>query len=364
MTNKIRKIDDILNNIIDFNDTLGVALERLDYIKMKVLFVVDDNMTLCGTVTDGDARRAIIGKVGLDTPVIDIANRNPRYVTNEDVVEIQKIISREMITAVPVLDEHGRILKIFCEKKSVLKNKRELKNVPVVIMAGGLGTRLYPYTRILPKPLIPVADKPICERIIDGLNDEGCDVFNLIVNYKKKMIKSYFEDIDHEYKVEFWDEDEPLGTGGGLKLVENVIDGTFILTNCDIIILEEVSKIVKYHKEQGNDATIVCSLMNYEIPYGVVDMDDEGLVASFTEKPKMSFLANTGYYILEPNIFGYIDINEKIGVPDILERMKKDNKRIGVYPIHDDMWMDMGQFDSMEAMERRIIEAGLNSDME
>jgi NDP-sugar pyrophosphorylase family protein len=168
------------------------------------------------------------------------------------------------------------------------------------------------------------------------------------------MIKAYFNDTDKDYNIHFWDEDRPLGTGGGLYLLKDCISSTFILTNCDILILEDVRNMVQHHKEENNKATMVCSLKNFEIPYGIVNFAEGGEISSFEEKPQLSFFTNTGYYILEPDIFNYIDQDEKIGMPDIIDRMRRDGMKVGIYPISENAWLDMGQFDSMESMEQKL----------
>lgn len=346
---------EIEKNIIPKACDLVEVLKRLDFLKIKVLFVVDDDNRIVASVTDGDIRRAILKGNSLDSEVLKIGNLNPTVVHTEDVEKIDFLLSKEMLGAVPLVDDAGHIIKIFCSGSGQEKEGKKV-NVPVVIMAGGQGKRLYPYTKILPKPLIPIEDTPICERIINSFVNIGCEKFYMIVNYKKNMIKSYFIDANLECNLEFIDEDIPLGTGGGLKLCSEQIKDTFILTNCDILILEDTSKIVEHHYENGNDVTMVCSLKNFEIPYGVVNFSEGGEISSFEEKPKMSFFTNTGYYVVEPEVMNYIGENENIGMPDIIERMKADGKKIGIYPIGEDAWLDMGQFDSMEGMERRLRE--------
>ncbi len=181
----------------------------------------------------------------------------------------------------------------------------------------------------------------------------------MIVNYKRNMIKAYFTDADKDYQIQFIEETMPLGTGGGVCLLKNKIFNTFILTNCDILILDDVKVIIEHHKEKENQVTMVCSLKNFEIPYGIVNFTEGGEISYFEEKPKMSFFTNTGYYILEPTIFEYIRENENISMPDIIMRMKEDGQKVGIYPISENAWLDMGQMDTMESMERRIKELNI-----
>ena len=162
----------------------------------------------------------------------------------------------------------------------------------IIIQAGGKGTRLYPYTKILPKPLIPVGEKPIAELIMDNFAEYGIGRMILVVNHKKNMIKSYFGEVEKPYSIEYVDEDQPLGTGGGLSLLRGKVGETFILTNCDILIEEDYSKIFAHHKAEGNMITMVCSLRNFQVAYGVVEFGEHGNITDMKEKPEFSFLVN------------------------------------------------------------------------
>ena len=349
--------DNSLNIILE-DVSLKDALERLDKVSVKVLFIVNNKTGFVAALTDGDVRRAILTGASLETPIAQIANYCPFYLSNDDRAQAQEIMATKDIPAIPVVDKEKRIIKIYVrsEKGNVQAKYIQKLYIPVVIMAGGLGARLYPYTKILPKPLIPVLDTPISERIIQSFQNLGCEEFHMVVNYKRNMIKAYYNDADNSYNVHFWDEQIPLGTGGGLYLLKEYINHTFVLTNCDILILDDVRKIVKHHKEKQNKVTMVCSLKNFEIPYGIVNFSEGGEISSFEEKPQLSFFTNTGYYILEPDVFRFINQDEKIGMPDIIDRMRVAGQKVGIYPIGENAWLDMGQFDSMESMEREIKE--------
>lgn len=345
-------------NIISEQYTLKQALERLDQVSVKVLFITKNNK-LIASLTDGDVRRAIICGKSLESSAVQIANKNPVFIKNDDEISAKKLLADKQIVALPLVNSQGEITKIYVHSYMPLIDIPDKTEVPIVIMAGGMGTRLHPYTKILPKPLIPIEGIPISERIIQSFQTAGCNDFYMIVNYKKSMIKAYFADLDVEYKLKFCEEAVALGTGGGLRLLKNRIHNTFILTNCDILILEDVAKIVSYHKEKKNQITIVCSLKNFEIPYGVVHFNDGGEVCSFEEKPKMAFWVNTGYYIVEPTVFEYIKENENVDMTDIIARMKDDGQKTGIYPISENAWLDMGQFDTMESMERKLKEISI-----
>lgn len=350
----------ISGNTISEEDNLKSALEQLGKVSIKVLLVVDAEECFVATLTDGDVRRAILAGASLETKVSQISNYHPMFLEVDDKDVAERILLERKLIALPIVDIAQKIKKVYVIGEAQKQDVVPLIDIPVVIMAGGLGTRLYPYTKILPKPLIPIADIPISERIIQSFQKIGCKEFYMVINYKKNMIKAYFNDLDHEYKIHFVEEDIPLGTGGGLSLIKEYISDTFVLTNCDIIIMDDVRSIVKHHKEAQNKVTIVCSLKNFEIPYGIVNFAEGGEIESFVEKPGMSFFTNTGYYICEEEIFDYVGYNEKIGMPDIVERMRVDGLKIGIYPISDNAWLDMGQFDSMESMERRLKVLGVN----
>lgn len=359
----IKELADFKNNTIGPDDTILNAMKKLDEQAIKVLFIVSGHNRLISTLTDGDIRRAILKGISLESPVCIISNNSP--ITADELTsysEIDEIMKKKGICAIPVVDTEGCIIRILYSGNSVVKSTAGNMSNPVVIMAGGKGTRLYPYTKVLPKPLIPVNDIPICERILNSFIEVGCKQFYMVVNYKKNMIKAYFADKELNCELEFVDENTPLGTGGGLKLLNTQINETFILTNCDILVVEDVKSIVDHHIKEKNDVTMVCSLKDFVIPYGTVEFSEGGEIIAFNEKPHMNFFTNTGYYIVEPCIMDYIGDNEEIGMPDIIDRMRKAGKKVGIYPISENSWLDMGQFETMDGMERRLRQLESNID--
>jgi dTDP-glucose pyrophosphorylase len=343
---------EVIEFLIDEEATMIEAMQQLDKVAKKVLFVIQDRHFVAA-ITDGDIRRWILKKGNLDAKVKDIANYNPKSLLEEDKSKAKDFMKKHSIEALPILDKENNIVSVVLWNDEEVEPKRNLE-VPVVIMAGGLGTRLYPYTKILPKPLIPIGEIPIVEHIINRFNQYGSDQFYLVVNHKKNMIKAYFNEIEKAYKVDYVDEDKPLGTGGGLSLLKGKIDSTFILSNCDILIEEDYEKIYNYHKKEKNLITMVCSLKNIRIPYGVIEISETGEIENMKEKPELSFFTNTGMYIVEPKIIEELEEDKAIGFPDIIEQYKAQGKKIGIYPISENSWMDMGQLDEMEEMRRRL----------
>ena len=260
--------------------------------------------------------------------------------------------------ALPVLDSKGKIVDIVLEDEKVEATNgldtRTLAQVPVVIMAGGKGTRLYPYTKILPKPLIPIGDIPIMERIIDKFLDYGVTDFYATVNYRKTMIKSYFADLAMDYSIEYVEEDKPLGTAGSLCLIEEEFDKPFIVTNCDILIHADYADVYKYHVESGNELTIVSALKNIVVPYGVIHSKENGTITSMEEKPKLSYFVNTGMYVLNPELLKKIPKDTFFHMTDLTDELLKEGKQVGMYPISEDSFLDMGEFEEMRRMEKKL----------
>lgn len=341
------------NVFIKEDDSILDAMRTFDASGRKTAFIVDEDKKLLAAVSEGDVRRFILSGGDLNDPVKNIANYKPRSLKEDERDDAYDFLRRHNIQGLPIVDENGIVIDTVFWSENHYKKQSEL-SCPVVMMAGGKGTRLYPYTRILPKPLIPVGEKPIAELIMDSFSEYGIDRMILVVNHKKNMIKSYFGEVEKPYTIEYVDEDTPLGTGGGLSLLRGKVDETFILTNCDILIEEDYSKIYAHHKAEGNVITMVCSLRNFQVAYGVVEFGEHGNITDMKEKPEFSFFTNTGIYIVEPEVIDYIKDGEFIGFPDIINRLKDDGKKVGVYPINENTWMDMGQLDELGKMENRL----------
>lgn len=343
---------DVKDFLIDEDRTIIEAMELLDKVAKKVLFVAKQGK-LIAAITDGDIRRWILKKGNLDAEVKEIANYNPKYLQEKEKASARKYMEKHSIEALPILNKENDIISVVLWNNDEIKIQNDL-NIPVIIMAGGLGTRLYPYTKVLPKPLIPIGEIPISEHIINRFHSYGCNNFYLIVNHKKNMIKAYYNEIVKDYNVTYVDEDKPLGTGGGISLLKGKIDTTFILSNCDILIEEDYDKIYKFHKKEKNLITMVCSLKKIRIPYGVIEINKDGEIENMKEKPELSFFTNTGMYIVEPKVIDELEENQVLGFPDIIEKYKQTSEKIGIYPISENTWLDMGQLDKMEEMRKKL----------
>lgn len=324
------------------------AMKQLDKTAEKILFVVEGENKLVGSLTDGDIRRWILKDGTLDAKVEDVCYKHTFYITPDyNLEDVKAEILKRKIVYVPIINSNKEIIEFLIwdeifEGKIKRKPKEKL-NIPIVIMAGGKGTRLDPFTKILPKPLIPIGDKSVLEIIIEKFLEYNAESFYVSLNHKAKIIKSYFEELQPDYKLVFLYEEKPLGTVGALKQLEGKINKEILLTNCDIIVDIDYSDLLKYHRMNKNDITIVTSLKHYNIPYGICEIENGGRLKNINEKPEYNFLVNTGMYLVNPDILKYIPHNEFFNMTDLIE-LVKDRHSVGVYPISENSWIDTGEW--------------------
>lgn len=336
--------------IVSEQTSLRETMQVIDKNASGIVFVCKDRVLLA-TVTDGDVRRSLMKGVALEAPVREIANYHPAYLYQKTSNKAVSLMKEKSITVLPILDEKKQIVDIKFLLKDTTLLEKNLKT-PVVIMAGGKGTRLKPYTDILPKPLIPIGDKTITEHIMEHFNRFGCSDFYMIVNYKKQFIKAYF--LESDAHIHFVEEEQFLGTGGGIALVGKDIKETFFLTNCDILLEADYGEILKQHKDQQNIITIVCAEKKVVLPYGTVEIDGEGRVMEFREKPGFQFHTNTGFYVIEPAFLDKIPPNTYINITEIIESCIRDGEKVGTYLVDEENWMDMGQLEELEKMRTKM----------
>lgn len=316
---------------------------------LKAVIIAEKDYVLKGLFTLGDMRHYFLNGGSLVSDITEAMNSAP--ITFRSIKEVEDC-SKHLIIY-PIVDLEGHVVDVRYQSEAAVVTD-SLFAVPVVIMAGGKGTRLYPYTKILPKALIPIGDKTIVEHIIHAFCDYGCKDFYMILKHKAGMIKAYFSEIEKDYNLYFEEEQEFLGTGGGLSYLKGKIKDTFFLSNCDILIDADLECIYKTHKKEKNKITFVCAMKDIVIPYGIVETDSSGQIVSMKEKPELSFLTNTGLYVLEPEVIDELEPNEFIHLPDIAQKYLDKGENIGVFPISERAWMDMGQFSEMESMKKQL----------
>ena len=306
------------------------------------------NETFLGLITIGDIQRAIIRNVDISTGITTIIEKNKIYASVDDDLEtIKNRMYQLKAECMPVVSAQGELVDIYFWKDLMAikqVQKREKINMPVVIMAGGLGTRLKPLTNIIPKPLIPLNDKTILELIMDQFQEIGCDYFYISVNYKYELLKYYIENLDTKYNVEFFKEEKPLGTIGSVSLLKEKLTTPFFVSNCDIIIDQDYRDVYDYHVENNNQITIVAALKSYKIPYGVIETGENGSLISMSEKPELTYLANTGIYILNPELIDDIPKNHFFHITDLIEQTKNRGGKVGCFPVSEKSWTDIGDW--------------------
>ena len=337
----------IENRSISSSESLLSALKLMDVMKVKVLFVFERE-SFISILTIGDIQRAIVNSIPLDTIVAKVVDRNKKFAyINEPMDLIREKMLRLRAECMPVLDEHGELADVIFWRDLFEKEETDLRpkiDLPVVIMAGGKGTRLKPITNVIPKPLVPVGDKTILEVIMDQFEGIGCHRFYMSVNYKADMMKYYLGQLEHKYDIEFFQEEKPLGTIGSVSLLKNKINTPFFVSNCDSINEQDYRDVYDYHVENNNDLTIVTMIKSFKIPYGVIETGENGLMVSLSEKPELTYQVNTGVYILNPNCIEEIPENEFFHITHLMEKIKAHGGRVGCFPVSEHAWKDMGEW--------------------
>ena len=348
-----------LQKYLGTNDMSVVeAMQKIDQNAKGVLYIADEEGCLLGSLTDGDIRRWIIRTGDLRGRVSDMMHKEVRFLPLDKREKAADCMRQWQINSLPVTDMKGRIQDIvirseFFDEKDQ-KRRGALKGIPVIVMAGGKGTRLYPYTKILPKPLIPIGDVPILERILNAFCEYGADEFYLTVNYRKEMIRSYFNEQKVSYRLHYVEEEKALGTAGSIGYINEVFEGPVIITNCDTLIESDYGKMMEHHRQSQNGMTVVSSLKNTTIPYGVIHSGEDGAVSEIEEKPKLSYFINTGMYIIDPEYLEAIPKGEFFHMTDLAAKLIREGVQVGMYPISESSFLDMGEFEEMKKMEERI----------
>lgn len=333
------------NVVVSSSAPIRKVIKTIDNNAVQIALVVDERMCLLGTVTDGDVRRGILKGISLDQPVELIMQKNPTVASMDDNRStILTLMRQKTVHQIPLLDPQGRIVGL--ELMDELLQTEERENW-VVIMAGGLGKRLSPLTDSVPKPLIPVGRKPILETILENFTEYGFRNFYLAVNYKDEMIKSYFGDGSKwKIRIEYLSEDKRLGTAGALSLLPERLDRTFFVMNGDLLTKINFSQLLSFHRESNGAATMCVREYDFQVPFGVVKLDDKS-IRSIDEKPVHRFFVNAGIYVFEPSVLDRIPKQESYDMPQLFERLIAAGVKTVAFPIHE-YWLDIGRIDDLE----------------
>ena len=334
---------------ISKRNTIKDALKQLSKSGQKCLVVTSNNSNLLGTLSDGDIRKSILKGIKLNSTINNIYNKKPSFFYEGKYNEnnVRNLLIEERLEIIPIVDKKKKIIKIIYFSdifKNKNKNLFKFKNLSVVIMAGGEGRRLEPFTKVLPKPLVPIKDKPIIEHIIENFQKNNISNFFVTVNFKSRILKAFFDEFNPDVNIKFIDEEKPLGTAASLNLLVNKLRKPFFVTNCDTIIDIDYEDLYETHIESKNDITLVASQKEYIFPYGACKLTKKGFLSGITEKPKFDFLINAGMYIINPEILKLIPKNKFFNMTDLIDAANKRKKQVGVYPIDDSLWTDVGQW--------------------
>ncbi len=337
------------------------ALKQMSEIGEKCLVVVDNKNKLLGTLSDGDVRKSILkGRFHKDK-INEFYQKKSTFLRkdNYSMDQAKNIFLKKRIDVIPVVDESKKIIdvltfeNIFSKSKKSQYDHKFLKTV--VIMAGGKGARLEPFTNVLPKPLVPINEKPVIEHIIERFNKNKISNFFITLSYKSKILKAFFQEMKPGFKLSFIDEPKPLGTAGGLSLLAGKIKKPFLVTNCDTIINVNFDDLMSFHISNNNDITLVVSSKEYVIPYGTCKLTKTGYLKKIIEKPKLDFFVNVGLYVLNPNLIKLIPKNKKYNMTDLIRQAKRKKKQVGVYPVDEESWVDVGQWSEYHKAIEKLI---------
>lgn len=320
--------------------TLAETIENLNTVAIKLVLCVDTDGRLVGAVTDGDLRRGLLRGLTMQDPVREIANPNPLVVpegAERDMV--RAIMQVNKVLQVPVVDAEGRVVGLHLWD--------ELDKVPshdhiMVIMAGGKGTRLRPYTENCPKPMLPVAGKPMLQYIIERAKLQGFGRFVLSLNYLGQMIRDHFGDgSTYGVRIAYVDEDKPLGTAGALALIQPRPDSAFVVTNGDVLTDIDYRELIEFRKRHNAHGVMAVRLYEWTNPYGVVQM--EGVdITGFAEKPVWRSHINAGVYAFAPSALDHLVRHQHCDMPSFFGRLREAGHRTVAYPMHEP-WLDVGR---------------------
>jgi dTDP-glucose pyrophosphorylase len=332
----IKKIYDY--RTLHMNEKIEKAVDIINNSEYKIVFITDDKDRFIGSVTDGDIRRNL-EKFNLQDDVYKIMNDNPKKIYERDNYS-DKDIYNFKVNYLPLLDEKGKIKTVYYIDVNFQKNNKI--KTKVLIMAGGKGTRLLPLTRVIPKPLVPFKDETIIENIMGQFLKYGFDEFVFSVNYKKDMIKNYFKEL--KYNIDYIEETKFLGTAGSIAFMKEYINNKpFIVSNCDILLDVDYSEALEKHIHDDIDITIFTATEEIDISYGVIKSDSDNNFLGIEEKPSKKYLVNTGIYILSPKIIELIEKNEKIDMPELIDRARERGMNIKIFESKNSM-VDIGQW--------------------
>ena len=337
--------------ILPARSTIEQAIRNLDQVAIKIVLVVNEKGELEGTISDGDIRRGLLKGLDLNSPIASVIHRNALVVPPEMGRElVMQLMSANKIQQIPVVDEQQHVVGLHLwDEITTLPTRSNL----IVIMAGGMGTRLRPHTENCPKPLLPVAGKPMLEHIIERAKLEGFSHFVLAIHYLGHMIEDHFGNGERlEVQIDYLREQSPLGTAGALGLLNPCPDVPFVVTNGDVITDIRYGELLDFHIRHNATATMAVRVHEWQHPFGVVQTKGVNIVG-FEEKPVARTHINAGVYALDPEALRVLSVDERCDMPTLFERLQVKSKRTVAYPMHEP-WLDVGRPDDLHSANGQL----------
>jgi len=347
---------------INQTERLIDAIKLMDKISRKLLIVTDDAGNYVNVLSIGDIQRTLIKNQDFNILIKKSLEYRTETIVGTTAMskeEVRDLMLEHRTEFMPILENNQLMGVVFWEDifESQKIPCKKSYDIPVVIMAGGKGTRLKPFTNIIPKPLVPIGEKAIVELIVNRFVQLGTKRFFFSINYLGDMIENYFNRISNKpYSVDFFTEKKPLGTAGSLSLMKEQLKETFIVSNCDILIDQDYSEIIRFHRENNFKITMVAAVKNYGIPYGTLEVGEGGQLLGLSEKPQFNYFINAGMYIVEPEVLSEVPENTFFHITTLIEQLTHKGEKVGVFPINGGAWSDIGEWDVYQETLKRYGE--------
>jgi dTDP-glucose pyrophosphorylase len=337
-------------HVIAADSSIKEALAQLDKLaEDALLFVVNNEGELIGSITDGDVRRGLIKGVSLDAAVLEVAQKNPKFIRKNE-TDIQKLIDfrNKKLKVIPILnDQNNQIVDVIN-----FRLKRSLLPIDTVIMAGGKGMRLRPLTDKVPKPLLVVGEKPIIEHTIDRLAYYGIENIWISVNYLSEQLEDFVRDKPKDLEIEFVKESFPMGTIGSVSLIENFKNDYVLICNSDLLTNLDYEVFFMDFLDFNADLSVVSIPYNVEVPYAVLEVEN-GILADFKEKPTYTYFSNGGIYLMKREILDFIPKNTDFSATDLMNKLIEKGLKVRAYP-HHGYWLDIGKHDDFQRAQQDV----------
>ena len=337
-----------LNFLLKNTDNLKTAFKKIALTGEKCVIIISKQKKFLGTLSDGDLRKAVLSGMKLTDSINDIYNKSAIFFYKNNIVKnkIKKIFLKKKITIIPVLNLNNSVRSVLTWSKFFSENNKSGKQLvkQVVVMAGGEGKRMRPLTNLLPKPLVPIGDKTLIERIIDNFSSFHVNNILVTMNYKSKILKSFLDELNSKKNIHYYKEKKALGTVGCLSLIKKKLLNNFYLINCDTILDIDLNDLGAFHVKNNNDLTIVTCAKTYKVPFGICNIDNKGIFNGIIEKMNHNYLVNTGCYVINRKIVDIIKKNKKLDMNILINNLIKKKYKVGAFTIDEKSWKDVGQW--------------------